>query len=367
MSKIGRNEPCWCGSNKKYKKCHLNKQTEKPLEMWEVDKAFKASYSKKYCSCPSALKSECSGRIINAHTVSKSSSLKSIAKNSHVYGLSPSIFKIHKSNGKSEPELIGINKASTFTGFCSFHDNSLFSIFEDTSFTLEKEQLFLISYRALAREYYTKTAQDNNSQLLANADRGKPQEEQVVLQALVQQYGESLDLGVRDISHHKNKYDEALVIKNYDDIKSCVIELDQILPIQCSGTIYPEVDFKGNELQSLADESKILDLISFSILTEAHRSYAIFSWLPESSLSCEKLIKSFELLSDIEKVQALFKFSFYCFENVYMNPDWWDGLTSKTTSFITHIMNPLNNVKSNYDKESDIYYDEYSIKNIVHV
>jgi uncharacterized protein YecA (UPF0149 family) len=21
--KIGRNEPCWCGSGKKYKKCHL--------------------------------------------------------------------------------------------------------------------------------------------------------------------------------------------------------------------------------------------------------------------------------------------------------------------------------------------------------
>src|SRR5262245_45133490 len=23
MTKIGRNDPCWCGSGKKYKKCHL--------------------------------------------------------------------------------------------------------------------------------------------------------------------------------------------------------------------------------------------------------------------------------------------------------------------------------------------------------
>jgi uncharacterized protein YecA (UPF0149 family) len=22
--KLGRNAPCWCGSGKKYKKCHLN-------------------------------------------------------------------------------------------------------------------------------------------------------------------------------------------------------------------------------------------------------------------------------------------------------------------------------------------------------
>ncbi|HIB68563.1 MAG TPA: hypothetical protein EYO33_26615 [Phycisphaerales bacterium] len=24
-SKVGRNDPCWCGSGKKYKKCHLGK------------------------------------------------------------------------------------------------------------------------------------------------------------------------------------------------------------------------------------------------------------------------------------------------------------------------------------------------------
>ena len=24
-AKVGRNDPCWCGSGKKYKKCHLGK------------------------------------------------------------------------------------------------------------------------------------------------------------------------------------------------------------------------------------------------------------------------------------------------------------------------------------------------------
>jgi uncharacterized protein YecA (UPF0149 family) len=24
MPKVGRNDPCWCGSGKKYKKCHLS-------------------------------------------------------------------------------------------------------------------------------------------------------------------------------------------------------------------------------------------------------------------------------------------------------------------------------------------------------
>ena len=28
----GRNEPCWCGSGKKYKKCHLPAETAKAAE-----------------------------------------------------------------------------------------------------------------------------------------------------------------------------------------------------------------------------------------------------------------------------------------------------------------------------------------------
>jgi hypothetical protein len=28
----GRNEPCWCGSGKKYKQCHLRKDSEQRIE-----------------------------------------------------------------------------------------------------------------------------------------------------------------------------------------------------------------------------------------------------------------------------------------------------------------------------------------------
>ena len=30
--KPGRNEPCWCGSGKKYKKCHLSEEERKASE-----------------------------------------------------------------------------------------------------------------------------------------------------------------------------------------------------------------------------------------------------------------------------------------------------------------------------------------------
>ncbi len=29
IPKLGRNDPCWCGSGKKYKRCHLEKDEKK--------------------------------------------------------------------------------------------------------------------------------------------------------------------------------------------------------------------------------------------------------------------------------------------------------------------------------------------------
>jgi SEC-C motif len=40
--KLGRNEPCWCGSGKKYKKCHLDRENQPPVHPWEVDAFIRA-------------------------------------------------------------------------------------------------------------------------------------------------------------------------------------------------------------------------------------------------------------------------------------------------------------------------------------
>ncbi|MET0372072.1 MAG: SEC-C metal-binding domain-containing protein, partial [Sphingobium sp.] len=31
--KLGRNDPCWCKSGKKYKKCHLNRSESQPMSL----------------------------------------------------------------------------------------------------------------------------------------------------------------------------------------------------------------------------------------------------------------------------------------------------------------------------------------------
>ncbi|MCX6823318.1 MAG: hypothetical protein NTX91_05015, partial [candidate division SR1 bacterium] len=80
---------------------------------------------------PKTMESQCSSEIIRAHTVSKSSNLKLIARDGYIYSYDLSLFKLDKKHGKLDFDLVPISKASTFYGFCKYHDNEIFKPIED--------------------------------------------------------------------------------------------------------------------------------------------------------------------------------------------------------------------------------------------
>ncbi|ENP8453034.1 hypothetical protein ACEI30_004515 [Vibrio parahaemolyticus] len=358
---IKNDEHCWCGSGKLYIDCHLARHDEKPFELWETDKALRAASGKKYCSCPEAMQTDCKGKIINAHTVSKSGSLAKIAKDSHVYGFVPSVMKLDKTKGVFEPEPIGINKASTFTGFCGYHDKSLFSCFEDSPYVQTDEQNFLICYRSIAREFHAKQGQSEITELFKEADRGKSIDEQFQTQAFAFQHALMTQVGLRDTTTHKIAYDKCLLSKDYSTFNSYVIVFNEILPVQCSGSFTPDVDFNGNKLQDLMDLEKTLDLISCSIFSDNGKTYALFGWLNDSHDSCEKFIKSFDSLEAPVKAKALINFAFYTFENIYISPTWWDSRVFKFKRHLKKIINPYENIDVDYQEGLQHDFGEYTI------
>lgn len=359
-NKIGRNEPCWCGSGKKYKKCHLDRHEQPRPKLHELNNALKKRSRKEYCSCPSDLKHKCSGRIINAHTVSKSSSLKKISVDNHVYGFKVDLFKLDKSEGRLEPRLIGINQASTFTGFCSFHDRELFSSFENHPFSIDEKQIFLIGYRSVAREYYAKMYQYDGLEDIANMDKGLDIDSQIMAQLFVNDYRQGLNLGVADANSYKNLYDNKLVNEQYESISYCVLEIDGIFPIQCSGSMYPEKDFQKRTLQDFGNSKEKLDAICFSIVAEDEKSYVIFSWLSEHGAICEKFIDSFLELPEEKKINAIFAFAFSTFENTYMNPAWFDALPQSKKSYIIEMIYPFFSLSDVLNFDMDFGYFKLS-------
>ncbi|WP_429239636.1 YecA family protein [Aeromonas veronii] len=344
MSKLRRNDPCWCGSGKKFKKCHLHRINEKRPEMWEIDEQFRKSFNKRYCSCPDNMRNDCDGKIINAHTVSKGASLKAISENGHVYGHKVSIKKIHENNGSLKHELIGINKASTFTGFCAYHDKTLFTAFEDQPFTATSEQIFLLTYRTISREHFNKIAHSDSSSLLEHGDAGYDSFEQMIFQSLLKEHNDSLNLGVRDSEHHKKMFDDALSQKNYDQIEYCLIKFDGLLPFQCSGSHYPTTDFQGKTLQRL-DSQNILDNMSVSIINDDTQSIVILSWLKNSRKTCIEFMSTLLSLNYHQLKNEIINYVFSHFENIYMKPSWWDALDNNDKKFLEEINQPLHNYK----------------------
>jgi len=202
---LKRNNPCWCSSGKRYKNCHLNREIENPPSLREVSEKHKKSFGKKDCLVPKQIKTQCNGKIVQAHTVSEPN-LKIISRNGHVYHFKADFIQIHKNKRQIKPELVGINKASIFSGFCQYHDNYIFSPIEKQYFTATNEQCFLLGYRAIARELYLKKASLNIMEYsLMQLDRGKSLEGQIHIQSFLKGQEKAILAGIRDITRERGQ------------------------------------------------------------------------------------------------------------------------------------------------------------------
>ena len=255
-----------------------------------------------------------------------------IARDGHVYSFAQRLEAQRKHQGKATPQLLGIKRASTFTGFCSKHDNNIFEQLEKKTFTGTKEQCFLLGYRALAREIYTKTAASSSelSAIRHYVDRGRTPTEQRILQTQKKLYEMGLSAGLRDMSHCKQRYDNILNAHQFDTVRGYVIEFENPPPVMCSFGLTPNQDFKGMQLQNLYDLRSVADLLFVTSFHGGDRGIVTFSWLAGYDRTCRAFIESLEAISDDLVTAALLTLFFTHCENIHMAPDWWEALPEQT-------------------------------------
>lgn len=323
--KLGRNEQCWCGSGLKYKRCHLHREREEPPKQWEVAEEFRKSFSAKLCSTPATMHSECTGHIVRAHTVPRAGSLTRIARDGHVYALVPTLENIARGNGLLEPQLVGVNRASTFTGFCSRHDDGLFAPLEKVPFIGSAEQCFLLAYRSYAREIFTKTAANQSARLHKSLDKGRSPRAQMRIQLTSMAYDIGLGAAMRDIAHHRPRFEQVLVTRDFSSVRAYTLTFGQPSPVMCSATFGPEQDFDGNELQDLSDPMLIPHLLSVSSFASGEEGKVVFVWLEEDDPVCIPFIGSLHRVPDTGLGDAVVRLMFEFFENIHIAPEWWES------------------------------------------
>lgn len=336
--KIGRNEKCWCGSDKKYKHCHYGRESEKKVSKGEIIQNSNKIGLRKGCYVPEELKHECSGKIINAHTVSKSNSLKEIADSkNHVLGIKFDMAKIFSNNGKIVLERIGINKASTFKGFCSVHDKKVFSIIEDHPFSYNEKQCFVLAYRALAKELYAKEGSIISTENLKNLDKGQSLATQFFIQDIARKNETGASCALNELNVLKDFFDNELTGKTKDTFSHLVIVFDSKLPIAVSSIFAPIADFDGKEIQNLADLSIPAQQLIINSFSSEGKGYALFSWQKGSDKILE-FTDSFIKINDNDKFSALVRLFIGHAENCFYSPDWWNSLSEKQKNKVEYLV-----------------------------
>ncbi|MGE0135114.1 MAG: SEC-C domain-containing protein [Dehalococcoidia bacterium] len=317
-----RNAPCWCGSGRKFKACHWNRGNEAPIPRSEAKARFERVFSRRMCLHPEAPVT-CKGPIVRAHSVQRAGNLKAIARVGHVYAFP--LRRVVVEGSGLEPELTGQSVASTFSGFCELHDRTVFEPIDRRPFDDDPVQAFLLAYRALCRELYTRMAAIEAAAYLRDADRGRSNDGQVALQLISSLYRHGLQKGGADLSKQKSEFDEILMRGDYSSrIAFLSIHFDRLPSVLASGGHLPEFTFDGTRLQDLA-ATDTLDAVFHSTVATKDAGASVFTWLNRQE-SPSKFARSLAAVPLSRSADAILRFQFEFCENVFIAPAWWEDL-----------------------------------------
>lgn len=336
-----RNKPCPCGSGLKYKNCH-GKPNPETMKLYDMQNDLRESYTKKVCMSPKELHQECSQKIIKAHTISKSSNLKKIATDGHVYSFEKNILKLDKNNGVFPIEKIGINNASIFHGFCSKHDKELFSDIEDKEIIFSDKQIFLLAYRAIANELYLKHASLDHNTKLSNQKSKIPLEMIPLFNRHIKVMEEGTRIAIRDLEFIKQIYDSSLMNEEFaNQMNYYILIIDKVPEIVNSAGWIPTIDFNNNELSDLNKKDIKYNTLTVNTIVHKSQGAIVFSWHKKLDCTdCLKFIQSLHSIDDEYKSSAILKWLFECNENIFWSMEWWDALNDKNqTILIDNMMN----------------------------
>jgi hypothetical protein len=325
--------PCWCRSGKKWKFCHKDRDKQVPKPAAQIQAELFKIYRSGPCQHPLASADTCSeSEAIKSHTVQRGGGLTKIAEQGQVNSFKKAFTDLDlvKKNGQISAKKVYIAAASIFPGFCNFHDTAMFKRPEAPNAILDKWNAFLLSFRALAYESFTKEVTLKYSEKSRHeTDYGMPFSQQVGFQILHLNFLQGLHTGVAKMALWKKNYDEMYLENDLSNFRVYGVIFNEILPFVSCGALMPEFDFQTNLLQELWKPDGI-EQICFNVTTLGDCTVAILGWIGSDNGPAARFVDSFASLPDVEKADAALYLAFEYLENTYTRPSWWNALAPYT-------------------------------------
>jgi hypothetical protein len=338
-AKLGRNEPCWCGSGKKFKHCHLNREAETPLPFTAIAHATSKAKGYKTCLHPNASDRTC-GHVISAHTLQRARVLSAIANSrNHVLSFYP---PRPDNFGRFQLQEHGWRDASTFAAFCDKHDAQIFEPLEIGEFEATGEQCFLVAYRATCWELFRKIcATKANTKVAELLDRGAPEHVQREIQHRLSIQQTGFEKGLQDLRALKALMDRDLLSGTFGGYQMQEFVFEAPMVVASTGSITPNRTLGGRSIQTLHDAAVETQWLAFGVDVSARGVSVVFIWNRESAAPNDYM-KEIAALGDHQLPGFLIQFFFAHCENTYFADRWWKSLAQEDQAHIEKLMRNSN-------------------------
>ncbi|HUS91432.1 MAG TPA: hypothetical protein VM695_06255 [Phycisphaerae bacterium] len=288
------------------------------------------------CLHPAAGTATCAGGPVQAHSV-REPDLRRIARAGHVYALLPDFREQDPRGYRVPPKLIGVRRASTFTGFCSKHDAETFARIEREEIVPDREQAFLLTYRALCREVWASSADLPFLEVALDHLERDPE----AVWAAARATEMVCHVTYKHIWYDgwKSRLDRMLLCGEYRRAGYFMAVLDECPPFLCAGWAPPIFDFAGRFVQSLQSSPALPEYVALSVLPHPSGGLVALTWVGEPQGASSRLAQSLNKMPQPQILRAVMRFALAKTENLYFNPDWWEALAANERNSVLEMFN----------------------------
>lgn len=278
--------------------------------------------------------SKCHGPICRAHSVQNKRCLGSIERDGHVYMILPDADR----PGSSRFRLVGRNQATTFTGFCSFHDTKLFSEIDEKPTSITVPSIAMHSYRAIAKELWNKlNTVKVHGELVRKVKAGQIDEVCTALGSSPRTFDRERFLYFMDGTLHGyrasakrmqwrfNSLRVQIANDDYHLTETAHFEFNSPPVVGASVATTPEYDFFDKRIAALTPTGYQSELM-VCIVPSAERTIVMAAYHKRDRKVLAPLIQQLEAMPIPNRGIALSKFLIVHGENAAFQPEYVDSL-----------------------------------------
>lgn len=263
-------------------------------------------------------KDECGGQIKKTHSIQKNGRLSLLESN---YNGNQVIFsfahrKQDENNMITNLVPIGKNEASTFFGFCDYHDSILFSSIENEEFNGSLKHCFLHSYRAFAHSFLRSKEE---LRLYEEGMLNKIIQDNIVI--ITKGINESRN-DFNNLSIKKKLIDDSIENSKYDIFYYYQVKLNGLFPFACSSIINPPLSISNKVVNDFKNPNEPLTDIMLTVLPDRQNTIIILAAF-NTDMKAISFINELHDLSKQKMKIVLTSILISCTENTFFSPNIW--------------------------------------------